>query len=42
MTFNLLALGAAIAASMLTIASVARASGNEHVIDAYVVETPGV
>ncbi|EJL28794.1 hypothetical protein PMI01_03457 [Caulobacter sp. AP07] len=30
------------AASMLSVASVARASGNEHVIDDSVVETPGV
>lgn len=42
MTRKLLALGAAIAASMLSVASVAWASGNEHVIDDSVVETPGV
>lgn len=39
---KLLALGAASAASTLSIASVAWASGNEHVIDDSVVETPGV
>ena len=37
-----LVLGAAAAASMLSVASVARASGNEHVIDDAAVETPGV
>lgn len=35
-------LGAAIAASSLSLASASRASGNEHVIDDSAVETPGV
>jgi hypothetical protein len=42
MTRMHLALGAAIAVSMLSVASAAWASGNEHVIDDSVVETPGV
>lgn len=42
MIVNTLILGAAINASSLLVASVAWASGNEHVVDDAAVETPGV
>lgn len=42
MTLKIVILGAAIAASSLSLAPMAWASGNEHVVDDAAVETPGV